>query len=328
MPEELPQESSSQATRQRGERSKLLPGLKEAVDVIAKLAAPGPVVVGALIANSFQRQMTGTTLLSQREQAESQLRASMFSNLIGPIIGPQKEAGIHPDRERLMVELLALNFHEHFELKPLMLRVDNRLASERPKALSREQAEKARESLRSIAHRVVDRQIASFMIVETPTTSRPSGCRVYLLTVAEKPSEDEDTGLRCQFVKQFNDAFALSSPNEEYTLNIVVRDPDWENETLKVEISAMTNSKSNERDYSDISYSFTLTAFDFPLTDNTLLPDGNRFAVVLSAVSQLLKSARIRLVWFPIDYFTPRERPLEYRHFLELVGKKTSAQYR
>jgi hypothetical protein len=62
------------------------------------------------------------------------------------------------EREQLLVELLTLNFHEHFESKPL-LHVEKRIRSE----LSGQDRERALSSLVSIVRRVSDRQIATLM---------------------------------------------------------------------------------------------------------------------------------------------------------------------
>ena len=50
----------------------------EALEVLAKLVGASAVLVVALFANSLQSRLTGVSIQSQREQAESQLRASMF----------------------------------------------------------------------------------------------------------------------------------------------------------------------------------------------------------------------------------------------------------
>jgi hypothetical protein len=113
--------------------------------------------IAALIANTYQSKMSATTLISQREQAESQLRATMFKDLIGPIIGTNDPGKINIERERLLVELLALNFGEHFEFKPLLVQIDERLAKQ---IKNKKQPAEARESLRSVARRVSQRQIA------------------------------------------------------------------------------------------------------------------------------------------------------------------------
>ena len=90
------------------------------LEVLAKLVGASAVLVVALFANSLQSRLTGVSIQSQREQAESQLRASMFSSLISPIAGPQNNGKPMPaDREMILTELLALNFNENFEMKPL-----------------------------------------------------------------------------------------------------------------------------------------------------------------------------------------------------------------
>ena len=93
--------------------------LHKLVDGSAKIIAAGAIVAAAIIANNFQSKMSTISLLSNRELAESQLRGEMFANLISPIIGSRDENNKYdPRREQLLVELLALNFHEHFESKP------------------------------------------------------------------------------------------------------------------------------------------------------------------------------------------------------------------
>lgn len=83
----------------------------QVVETVAKLATPAAVIVaawvGARLANSFQermsettlnsqRQIAGTTLLSEREKAESELRASMFNSLINPFVGSRVASGSPP----------------------------------------------------------------------------------------------------------------------------------------------------------------------------------------------------------------------------------------
>src|SRR3954468_9268815 len=101
------------------------------LEVLAKLVGASAVVLVALFANSLQSRLTGVSIQSQREQAESQLRASMFNSLISPISGPQTgDKPMPADRELILTELLALNFNENFEMKPLMEHAITRLATE------------------------------------------------------------------------------------------------------------------------------------------------------------------------------------------------------
>src|SRR6266571_4679128 len=107
------------------------PRLLDWLEALAKLVGASAVVLVALFANSLQSRLTGVSIQSQREQAESQLRASMFNSLISPIAGPQNADKPMPaDREVILTELLALNFNENFEMKPLMEDAVKRLAAE------------------------------------------------------------------------------------------------------------------------------------------------------------------------------------------------------
>lgn len=306
-------------------------------DTIAKLLAAGAIVFAAIIANTYQSKITAVTLLAEREQAESELRATMFSDLIGPITGPYSDgAEIAADRERLLVELLALNFHEHFELKPLLLHVDQRLKNDR----SSEHLEEARGSLRSVARRVINRQIAALF----KESCAEDGTKIVPLTFTERALDAEQTarsaqesesdksqlqengeGLPCEEddgrIWRIGECVELTSPDEVWTLKIRVLEADWENLTFRVVITNLTNSTHMD---------FTLTQYDFPLTDNTLLSDGNRYALVIDSIRRdeepKIRSVALRLIWFPRNYFTARERPIDYREFRNKLGigvKKT-----
>ena len=292
----------------------------EIIDAVAKILAASALVVGAYIANSYQSKLTGTTILSQREQSETQLRASMFSSLIDPVVGPGKGDAIPAERETLLVELLALNFHEHFELKPLLLHADERLGAKQVDGMTTQQARATRESLRSIVRRVTAQQIASLIRENNSTQTQAQGCSIYLLNIQAEGSGNQAGGI-CQVSKPFEEVIGVKSPDGKYTLNAVVSNPDWDNETFNVSVNLATNNPAEEQRYQDLTYNFVLTWYDLPLTDNTLLPDGNRFAFTLAAVMKG-KESTLRLIWFPKDYITPRERPLDYRQYLQLVGKQ------
>jgi len=82
------------------------------LEVLAKLVGASAVLVVALFANSLQSRLTGVSIQSQREQAESQLRASMFTSLIGPLGGPSSSDKPMPVR---LNSLGASNAHRELE---------------------------------------------------------------------------------------------------------------------------------------------------------------------------------------------------------------------
>lgn len=139
------------------------------VDMVVKIVAALAGLAVVYIASSFQESINTANLQSQREQADSSLRASMFSDLIDPITKPIQGQEVDINRERLLVEIMALNFHETLSLKPLMVDVDRRLTQKLKSATDHDQerdlehTEKLwgpRESLRSSAHLVAQKQLA------------------------------------------------------------------------------------------------------------------------------------------------------------------------
>jgi len=316
----------------------------EWLEVLAKLVGASAVLVVALFANSLQSRLTGVSIQSQREQAESQLRASMFNSLISPIAGPQTgDKPMPADREVILTELLALNFNENFEMKPLMEDAIKRLAAERnakPK-----DSEDPREALWSIARRIAERQkaaigrewsasesaksssmfsLGSILPPWKSAADAPKGCQVYYLNLdartkrhAEPVSADAD----CQAAAAIRDIVDLKSPDGNYTLRMVAADPNWEDQTIRVSAQPFLSNQTNPKP-TDTQYNFTLTWIDLPLTDNTLLPDGNRYAAYIRSFYNDFKTVSVTIMWFPKGYFTPRERPLNYNEVQELLGRK------
>src|SRR5438034_228406 len=297
----------------------------EWLEVLAKLLGASAVLVVALFANSLQSRLTGVSIQSQREQAESQLRASMFNSLISPIAGPQGgEKPMPADREMILTELLALNFNENFEMKPLMEDAIRRLITEKP--VKSKNGEDPREPLWSIARRIAERQKASIAREWSASEAADSshGCQVYYLNLdarTERHAEPVPAGADCQASAAFGDIVDLKSPDGNYTLRLVAVHPDWEDQTVKVSTQPFLSEQTNPKP-TDTQYNFTLTWLDLPLTDNTLLSDGNRYAVYIRSFYNDFQTVSITIMWFPKGYFTPRERPLNYNEVQELLGRK------
>lgn len=130
---------------------------------MAGLTAPLAALGAAWLVDHFQSQNAAIAVLNQREQSESSLRATMFRELVNPVIERQPGGDeIQPARYALLAELLLLNFHEHFEFKSLLFDADRRPqdAAGKAGAASASRIAAARRSLRSVARRVIDRQIA------------------------------------------------------------------------------------------------------------------------------------------------------------------------
>ena len=320
------------------------PRILDWLEVLAKLLGASAVLVVALFANSLQSRLTGVSIQSQREQAESQLRASMFNSLISPIAGPQTgDKPMPADREVILTELLALNFNENFEMKPLMEDAIKRLATEKAKSKN---GEDPREALWSIARRIAERQKASIarewsaseaaqssklfpfgwllLPWKSAADSSRQGCQVYYLNLdarTERHAEPVSAAADCQAAAAFGDIIDLKSPDGNYTLRMVAVHPDWENQTIRVSTQPFLSEQTNPKP-TDTQYNFTLTWLDLPLTDNTLLSDGNRYAAYIRSFYNDFQTVSVTVMWFPKGYFTPRERPLNYNEVQELLGRK------
>jgi hypothetical protein len=325
--------------------------LVKIADMALKLTPALATGLAAWIAYDFQARSAGVSLLNQREQAETQLRASMFDNLISPIAGPIKDKPLSADQERVLVELLTLNFHEHVEFKPLLLHVDKRLALE---SKTPTQAEDARRSLRSVVRRVLDRQlavlqkdcVAAWGAVQTSANAGSGAsadtsnlcreepmeilyCDSIPTSAASKMSELMVGGASCLVISADNDKTREAvSPDGKYTLSIAVGKADWNAQSFGVNtLWAKASQPVN-------AITFDLTRYDLPFTDNTILDRDHRFALVVKDVEQntecttlpsegnqplKCKVLHIWVVWFPPRYILPYERPINFQEIRKIL---------
>ena len=295
------------------------------LDVLMKLTVPLGAIVAAWLANHFEQNRANLQLINQREQAESSLRATMFGQLITPIAGPGASgAETDPVRYAVLAQLLTLNFHEHFELKPLLQDADDRL-SKYTGTVDAAAILQARSNLRQAAHRVIQRQIAQLWddkIAQCKPAPRMESTFQFVSDVEleESFSQAADSASVLVSSKQLK-AFTVTSPDCRDQLSIVFDKPDFSSERVQVLISPAAPTSS----VTDYRFDFGLTSFAFPFTDNAVLPSGNRFAFFIKDVSELddsgtSKIMRVGLRWFPQNYYPPTERPTDYKEFRRALG--------
>ena len=310
--------------------------VREILDWVVKLLPVIATILLAILADHYKASLTASNLLSEREKADSQLRTEMFSRLVDPISGAKSGNDVSREREQLLAELLSLNFHEHIGLKPLLSHVDGRLARESVDIdeAKAEAARLARQSFRSVVGSVIARQTA--MLTRSNGDGRnKGGAQIQKLDIGlpiVNPKLATTLRQKNDFVKLFNEPIDLENPAKTHQLFLTVREPNWDNETFRVEVGIFAKSSGVEL----AKHDFQLSWFDFPLTDNTLLADGTRFAIVLDQVydidgriagakqdqakSDATKRVRMSIVWFPKDYIAARERPTNYREFRKSLG--------
>ena len=316
----------------------------ESLEVLAKLVGASAVLVVALFANSLQGRLTGLSIQSQREQAESQLRANMFASLVAPLAGQKDGQAMSADREVLLTKLLAFNFNDSFDMKPLLEHAAKQLATETKK--KNKDDDDPREDLWSVSRRIAERQRAAisrewskyydtqssklspfaFFLSPWKTSAAPErGCEVYYVNFdSRRPQNGEPitTNTDCQISATFRDIIDMKSPDGHYILRTVAANPDWNDQTIKLTTQPFLSSQGNPKP-TDTQYNFHMTWLDLPLTDNTLLSDGNRYAVYMRSFYNSFQTVSITVMWFPKGYFTPRERPLNYSEVQELMGRKS-----
>jgi hypothetical protein len=264
-------------------------------------------------------------LRNQREESETNLRSAMFRELVGPLLQSETEAAAKGDpadlpraqRLALLAELLALNFHEHFELGPLLRYVDTLPG----------QTEDSRQRLRSTSRRVISRQLAPLLSSATSADRKhPAFIELSLNSDASEPADREiscalpegsATGRPNSVSLQCSSTAAgvplqIVSPDGKDGLQINVRAVNWAAQT--VGIYAVLLGPGGESQSHTPPIEFSLSPYSFPFSDNTLLPSGNRFGIYLTRIDDIPEVARIMrlsFVWFPKDFVPPRERPFD-----------------
>lgn len=318
-------------------RNKLLSKVtfKKLLRVLDQLNKFVPVIITAIItwyANSFESKLSITNLISQREQAESQLRANMFNTLIGPLFGKDKcKDPEEPEHELILTELLSLNFGEHFEIKPLLKHVETTLKNSRNNP---EETYKSLNNLWDISKRVAGRQLASlqqqgdkkdYTIIEEATFVESLESNLDFKNYSSLKNNNNivivknyssNRSINAEYV------FSSKSADKKSKAIISLEKANWANNSFSFNVNV--ENKGSETIKNNQDFNFELSWFDLPLVDNILLSNGNRFCLLLEKVNFYnnnefpLKYVTLKIVWFPKVFFTPRERPIDFN----IVRKK------
>lgn len=318
------------------------------LDVIAKtlLAAAGLVI--ALLANTYQQKASVMALLSQRETAESELRASMMNQLVAPFVrSVQEDQTLEVEKARVLLEILALNFHANFELKPLFLEVADELA----KVTDDHERSRGIDHLESVARRIVDRQI---MMLQQAGRSEAQSFWERVFGKAASPAKQHDVLFElvtgnvnwgemsnaipieevsseepARFAGGAGQAVCSVSPDGRWGLRFRVTSYDAASRTAKVTWD-VSDSKTACKPAPDPATKdpvwqngseFTVSPYDFPLTDNAQLDASHRFAINLFDINDDEEPLllHLKLVWFPEGYITERERPMNFYEMKEIL---------
>ena len=225
-------------------------------------------------------------LLSQREESESALRKDMFSSIIDTYLNPSEQNPLSLGEKLLNLELLAYNFHDSINLKPLF----NHLLREIPKdvTLSQETRDYYASHLIEISKEISQKQLtvlSEFQLVKNIYRSFSD-----LNTMKKDPN-------------YFSETVSFVIDNVSWNFRIFIEDYNIDSREIKLRITAR-NEKNEE---SLLEAKLWSGFFDFPMIDNIRLPEGIRCAVVINNFSA--DAVHFTFVCFPASYSSLKEKP-------------------
>jgi len=218
-----------------------------------------------------------TQLMSSREQAESALRKDMFVSIIQTFLRPQSTS---LEDRMLNLELLAYNFHESLNLKPLFVHLQKQVDADR----SPDKAEYSNR-LTKVAREITTRQMVLLEQVG----------KKFSRTVDLEKFRANPGGLELE-----QETLTLDGTEREFMLSVLEIDPKRKELTLELGVRTPKESPIVRRLTFHVSY------FDFPMIDNTRLSRDQRAAVALNEFGE--GGADLTLVFFPGSYASLKEK--------------------
>lgn len=218
-----------------------------------------------------------TQLMSSREQAESALRKDMFVSIIQSFLRP--DSGGLEDR-MLNLELLAYNFHESLNLKPLFVHLNKQIT-----ASSDPSKAEYFNRLNSVARQITTKEMVLLEQVG----------RKFSRTVDFDKFRANPGGLELD-----QETLTLDGTEREFMLSVLEVDPKRRELTMELGVRTPKESPIVRRLTFHVSY------FDFPMIDNTRLSRDQRAAVVMNEFGE--GGADLTLVYFPGSYASLKEK--------------------
>lgn len=233
-------------------------------------------------------------LMSRREESESALRKDMFVSIITSFLRP---SGGELSSDVLNLELLAYNFHESLNLRPLFVDLKRRIArgeANARSAASRQEYQEYQDRLERVAREIARKQM---IVLE--------GVGKKIDRTIDMTNDPEGSTL---------EPATLILEGVATTLSIDVLGVDRKDKEINVGLTLETPDPEQGRQTKTAN--FTVSFFDFPMIDNTRLSHGQRCAVVLNSFSD--QSADVTVVLFPGEYAGLKEKPY-YNEVIENV---------
>ncbi len=240
-------------------------------------------------------------LMSRREESESALRKDMLVSIIAAFLNPDK---VDLNDDVLSVELLAYNFHESLNLKPLFLDLMRRI--KRAEAASPTATKQAEYADYTVRLENVAREIARKQMIVLEGVGRRFDRTIDL------SGDPNGTVL---------ETAALTLDSLQTNIDIDVVHVDRVNREILVSMAIETPDPALGRQTKIAT--FTVSFFDFPMIDNLRIADGQRCALVLTNFTD--QSADLTGVLFPGAYASLKEKPY-YNEVIQSVLNASKEQ--
>jgi hypothetical protein len=232
-------------------------------------------------------------LMSRREESESNLRKDMFVSIIQSFLEP-RAADI--DTKVLNLELLAYNFNDSLNLKPLFLDLARRIAVSK---------DPNRNDYLQRIYRV-GKEVAAKQLFALEGHGRSFRRTVDLEELAKQGRAG---------VPLDGEPIAINGQSCQVNLRVLAVDPSQPSLQVRLEVKAPEGSNQP-----DTRAQFEVGWFDFPMIDNTRLTNGLRCAVTLSNYAAGA-AADLTTVCFPGEYASLKDRP----YYDEVIAKLQQA---
>src|SRR5262245_33827793 len=209
-----------------------------------------------------------TELMSSREQAESSLRKDMFLSIIQAFLRPES-GGL--EAKMLNLEMLAYNFHESLNLKPLFAHLDRQIAASPEKERGNYVAR-----LNQVAREITTRQLVLLEQVGSK----------FSRSVDFEKLKSSPGGIEMEPGK-----LKLDDTEREFMLSVLSVDPERRELTIEMGVRTATDPTAVQL------RTFRVGLYDFPMIDNTRLSFDQRAAVVINQFGE--DGADLSLIYFP-----------------------------
>lgn len=253
------------------------------------------------ISNSFnessrQQNEMATQLMSSREKSETDFRQNIFKPLIDQVFNHS----LPLETRFYEFELFQNNFNDLFNSRSLY----DVLWDEAQKKSTIKNADSVKAG-RSIMDKLI--KLAKYTNAQQELLiSHEIHDTILTINDTFSPSFNDGNGDETIQLK------LLMIDTSEFKKDVVI--------TLRIECNEKNHKEDRRIIHINNGNSLSVSYFNSPLSDNFLMPDGDRIAVILEDVKSRDK-AFIRIVHFPADYVTVGYRPSLSR-VNELIEKK------